>query len=109
MEVAKNSRDDAEIARQVVALCARRWRPHVMFALESQPRRFNELGRAIEGVSAKVLAQTLRGLERDELTRRSNTRPGRARYELTPLGDSLVDQLRGLAAWGRRHLGGARR
>jgi DNA-binding HxlR family transcriptional regulator len=65
------------------------------------PLRFNQLRRQIEGLSQKMLSQTLKGLERDGLVSRKviPTVPVTVEYRLTPLGQTLtatVEALRGL-------------
>lgn len=68
--------------------------------------RFAELQRRAPGISRKMLAQTLRGLERDALvTRRVEpTVPPRVHYALTPLGRSLDAPLSGLRDWAETHM-----
>jgi DNA-binding HxlR family transcriptional regulator len=68
--------------------------------------RYSELSKRIEGVSQKMLTQTLRNLERDGLISRTVTPtvPVRTDYELTPLGGSLLDLLRHLKEWAEEHM-----
>jgi DNA-binding HxlR family transcriptional regulator len=68
--------------------------------------RFAELQRRAPGISRKMLAQTLRDLERDGLvTRRVEpTVPPRVHYALTPLGRSLDNPLAALRDWAERHM-----
>jgi DNA-binding HxlR family transcriptional regulator len=63
--------------------------------------RFTGLKARLEGVSEKMLTQTLRALERDGLVRRTvhPSVPVRVEYELTPLGQTLQKPLRGLTDW----------
>lgn len=63
--------------------------------------RFNALKRRIQGVSQKMLAQTLRSLERDGLVSRSvePTVPVTVTYAITPLGRGLVGALHGMIEW----------
>ncbi len=76
-----------------------RWSSLVLLALAEGPHRFGELRRRVEGVSERMLAQSLRGLERDGLLTRdvAGTIPPRVDYALTPLGARVADGLRGLA------------
>ncbi|MDC7123802.1 helix-turn-helix transcriptional regulator, partial [Cellulomonas fimi] len=64
-----------------------------------------ELRRVVEGISEKMLAQTLRTLEADGLVHRevTGTVPPRVDYSLTPLGDELVARLLPLMAWVADH------
>ena len=63
--------------------------------------RYSELSRLLAGVSQKMLTQTLRSLERDGLITRTATPtvPVTVSYELTDLGLSLHQMMRGLKAW----------
>jgi DNA-binding HxlR family transcriptional regulator len=65
------------------------------------PKRFNEIRRAINGISQRMLTLTLRGLERDGLITRTvfPTIPPRVDYELTDLGRSLFAPIDALGAW----------
>ncbi|WP_062302909.1 winged helix-turn-helix transcriptional regulator [Demequina subtropica] len=76
-----------------------RWSSLALLALGEGPHRFGELRRRVEGVSERMLAQTLRALERDGLITRSDagTIPPRVDYALTPLGAQVAAGLRGLA------------
>jgi DNA-binding HxlR family transcriptional regulator len=77
----------------------------VVELLQDGPRRFNELRRAIDGISQRMLTLTLRGLERDGLVTRTvyPTIPPRVEYQLTTLGRTLRDPLSALAEWARTH------
>lgn len=75
-----------------------RWGSLTLGALYESSLRFNALRRRIDGVSEKMLSQTLHALERDGLVHREAqpTNPPRVDYELTPLGRQVAEQLRGL-------------
>ncbi|MFE4922474.1 winged helix-turn-helix transcriptional regulator [Streptomyces sp. NPDC056661] len=75
-----------------------RWGSLTLTALHDSGFRFNELRRRVDGVSEKMLSQTLHALERDGLVHREAqpTNPPRVDYELTPLGREVADRLRGL-------------
>lgn len=68
--------------------------------------RYSELQRLLAGVSQKMLTQTLRSLERDGLVSRTvvPTVPVTVSYELTDLGLSLYEMMRGLKAWAEMHM-----
>ncbi len=72
-----------------------RWGALTLGALHDGTFRFNELRRRVDGVSEKMLSQTLHALERDGLVRREAqpTNPPRVDYELTPLGRGVADRL----------------
>ena len=72
-----------------------RWGVLTLAGLQTQPLRFNELRRRIDGVSQKMLAQTLHELERDGLVHREvlSAFPPRVEYSLTPLGAQTAAKL----------------
>jgi DNA-binding HxlR family transcriptional regulator len=72
-----------------------RWGALTLGALSEEPLRFNELRRRVDGVSEKMLSQTLHALERDGLVHREAqpTNPPRVDYELTPLGHEVARRL----------------
>lgn len=73
---------------------------------QPRPMRYSELSRRLAGVSQKMLTQTLRSLERDGLVTRTVTPtvPVTVTYELTGLGLSLQDLMRGIKAWAEAHM-----
>ena len=75
-----------------------RWGSLTLGALYDGTFRFNELRRRVDGVSEKMLSQTLHALERDGLVHRDAqpTNPPRVDYRLTPLGREIADRLIGL-------------
>ncbi|WP_116200020.1 winged helix-turn-helix transcriptional regulator [Amycolatopsis circi] len=94
-------------ARRVLDRIGDRWTVLVVAALSDGSSRFSGLNRRIEGISKKMLTQTLRTLERDGLVRRTVC-PGvpiRVEYTLTEAGDSLREPLRALQEWSNAHVG----
>lgn len=85
----------------ILARVGDKWSVRVVMALADGSRRFNELRRDIPGISQRMLARTLRGLERDGLASRAVTPsvPPRVDYALTPLGKSLCDPVARLGNW----------
>lgn len=79
-------------------LVANTWNPVVLWALRDGPRRHGELRRLIGGISAKVLTETVRRLERDGLI--AHTEAG---YELTELGGTLLGPIEGFGRWAAEH------
>ncbi|MET9954165.1 helix-turn-helix domain-containing protein [Streptomyces sp. NPDC006339] len=75
-----------------------RWGSLTLGALHEGSFRFNELRRRVDGVSEKMLSQTLHALERDGLVHREAqpTNPPRVDYRLTPLGEEVAERLLGL-------------
>ncbi len=92
--------------RRVLDLLADKWTVLLVAALTPGPRRYGELQRQLQGISAKVLAEALRGLEEDGLVTRTAfpTVPPRVEYALTPLGGTLVEPLTALCRWAAAHL-----
>ncbi|MFD2029073.1 winged helix-turn-helix transcriptional regulator [Promicromonospora aerolata] len=93
--------------RHVLDRIGDRWTVLIVVALWDGSARFSELGRRIEGISQKMLTQTLRGLERDGLVRRTvyPEVPVRVEYGLTEAGRTLREPLRALQEWSIAHLG----
>ena len=83
-----------------------KWSPLVLASLsDGEPLRWSELRRRAEGVSEKMLAQTLRTLEQDGLVLRvaRPVVPPHVEYSLTPLGGGLVERLVPLMTWIAQH------
>ncbi|WP_214414516.1 winged helix-turn-helix transcriptional regulator [Sphaerisporangium fuscum] len=78
-----------------------RWGVLALLALSEGTYRFNALRRRVDGVSEKMLAQTLQALERDGLIHREaqHTIPPKVEYSLTPLGREASRRLLGLVEW----------
>ena len=83
-----------------------RWGGLTLCALYDGSLRFNELRRRVDGVSEKMLSQTLHALERDGLVHREAqpTNPPRVDYELTPLGHGLAQCMLALAHYVEGHM-----
>jgi DNA-binding HxlR family transcriptional regulator len=73
---------------------------------DPRPMRYSELSRLLAGVSQKMLTQTLRSLERDGLVTRTATAtvPVTVVYELTDLGLSLHQMMRGIKLWAEENM-----
>lgn len=85
----------------VLARVGDKWTVYVVGNLSGGPMRFNELRRAVGGISQRMLTLTLRGLERDGLVTRTvyPTIPPRVDYELTELGRTLIAPLMPIGDW----------
>ncbi|WP_374275259.1 winged helix-turn-helix transcriptional regulator [Brevundimonas sp.] len=85
----------------VLARVGDKWSVLVIAALGQRPHRFNELKRAIDGVSQRMLTLTVRGLERDGFITRTVTPsiPPRVDYALTDLGRSVLEPTRAMGEW----------
>ncbi len=91
--------------REVLAHVTGRWL--IVGALHRTPSlRFSALRAQIEGISEKMLAQTLRELERDGIVARysHNVVPPRVDYSLTPLGTGVADHVFDLLGWIETHV-----
>jgi len=87
---------------QLVALLGEKWTLLVLGALTKQPSlRYNELQRAVVGISQRMLTLTLKKLEENGLVKRTlfPTVPPRVDYELSPLGRTLIKPVRALLDW----------
>lgn len=88
-------------SRRLLDRIGDRWTVLIVGALDRGPQRFGALATRVGGISQKMLAQTLRTLERDGFVTRTvyPQIPPRVEYELTPLGRSLQVPLRALEEW----------
>ncbi len=86
---------------EVLSRVGDKWSMQVVMNLGEGQLRFNELRRAITGISQRMLTRTLRGLERDGLVSRTVTPsvPPRVTYALTDLGHSLKRPVNALGLW----------
>ena len=90
----------------VLGLVGDKWSVLIIIRLGADVMRFNEIKRAVGGISQRMLTLTLRGLEREGLVTRTQfpTIPPRVDYELTALGTSLLAVVRPLGAWARANM-----
>jgi DNA-binding HxlR family transcriptional regulator len=84
-----------------------KWTVLVLGLIREKPRRFNALRRDIEGLTQKMLSQTLKSMERDGLITRTvlPRTPVSVEYAITALGATLVETLESLQRWARDHIG----
>jgi DNA-binding HxlR family transcriptional regulator len=96
---------DCRAISDVLARVGDKWSVLVVTRLGAGSMRFNELRRAIGGISQRMLTLTLRGLERDGLVTRTvfPTIPPRVDYALTPLGRDLLEPVSALGDWATRN------
>lgn len=111
MQTASQSRLDAWKAlgfdpsncpvRQVLDHVAAKWPTLVLMELGHGPQRFNALFRILPDISKRMLAQSLRDLERDGLVRREvfDTKPPGVSYSLTDIGRSFLSRVLTLVDW----------
>ena len=93
------------LMRSLFSLLGEKWTLVVLNSLRTERRRFSELKRQIPGVSQRMLAQTLRELERAHFVDRIvlSTTPPRVEYVLTELGRGLFPHLRAMREWALLH------
>jgi DNA-binding HxlR family transcriptional regulator len=94
-------------SREVLALIGEKWVSLIIGTLTDRVMRFGELKRVCEGISQKMLTQTLRKLERDGLVIRTlyaDTLPIKAEYQLTELGRSLLPIVQAAKFWAEDNL-----
>ncbi|WP_197983183.1 winged helix-turn-helix transcriptional regulator [Sphingomonas sp. CFBP 13728] len=94
-------------SRIVLDRVADKWTVLLLGILSKRPTRFNQLRREIEGLSQKVLSQTLKNLERDGLVIREAfaTVPVTVEYSITPLGATLAEKMEALLHWAEGNVG----
>ncbi len=91
----------------VIDIVFSRWTTPILWQLHAHGRqRFNDLKELAGGITAKVLTQRLRQLERDGLVARFyfGEVPPRVEYEITPLGESLAPVFASLVTWSSAYL-----
>lgn len=93
-------------SRPILDQIADKWSMMAMVVLE-RPTRFNEIKRQLDGVTQRVLTQTLRRLERNGMIRRRvlETSPVGVEYSLTPLGESFRGPFTHVLEWTIEHSG----
>lgn len=94
-------------SRTVLRHLTDRWTPLIIAVLGAQPEvRFKDLKQQVEGISPKVLTETLRSMETDGLVARRVTAsvPPRVDYQLTELGKTTVEPINALRGWAETHL-----
>lgn len=85
-----------------VAVIGSKWKLLILRNLMARPWRFNELKRNLDGISQKVLTDSLRALEADGILTRTVYAqvPLKVEYALTPLGKSLWPVVKTMESWG---------
>ncbi|NIB99197.1 helix-turn-helix domain-containing protein [Halobacterium sp. R2-5] len=89
------------------SLVGKKWHPVIIHRLlEDGPLGFNALQEEVDGISSKVLSESLDDLEEKQLVSRTivSEKPVRVEYALTDLGQSLEPVVTALAEWGEQHL-----
>ena len=89
-----------------VSLIGGKWKLLIIRNLKERPWRFNELQRDIEGISQKVLTDSLRQMIDDGLVYRHDYQeiPPKVEYSLSPIGLQFKDVLKALQVWGEEYI-----
>lgn len=92
---------DCHRVSDALARVGDKWSILIVMQLDAETKRFSALRRAIGGISQKMLALTLRGLERDGFVTRTvhPTKPPSVDYALTDLGREMVVPVKALGGW----------
>jgi DNA-binding HxlR family transcriptional regulator len=87
-----------------IELIGKRWTGAIVWALTERPMRFGELGKAVPGLSDRLLSQRLRELEEEGLVQREVEAgtPVRVTYSLTAIGADLGPAIGELKGWAKR-------
>ena len=85
-----------------VQLIGSKWKLLILRNLMARPWRFNELQRDLEGISQKVLTESLRSMEADGIVTRTvyDEVPPRVEYSLSELGESMRPVIKSMEEWG---------
>ncbi len=91
-----------------VQLIGSKWKLLIMRNLLVRPWRFNELHKSLEGISQKVLTDSLRSMEEDGIITRTvyPEVPPRVEYALSELGESMQPIIKAMEAWGAAYKAG---
>jgi DNA-binding HxlR family transcriptional regulator len=94
-------------SQNILALIGGKWSMLILCSLRAGPKRTGELKRRLQGVSAKMLTQTLRELERHGIVQRQDFGeiPPRVEYRLSPIGRSLAGLVVEIENWVTAHYG----
>ena len=88
-----------------VQLIGNKWKLLILRNLLARPWRFNELRKSLDGISQKVLTESLRSMESDGIVIRTVYAevPPRVEYSLSELGETLRPILDAMQAWGQEY------
>ncbi|MBS1918504.1 MAG: helix-turn-helix transcriptional regulator [Bacteroidetes bacterium] len=91
--------------RDALDILSGKWKLPVIIALTFGNKRFKEMQREIDGITAKMLSKELKELEMNQLVKRTvyDTLPVSVEYSLTSYGKSLEKVISELRAWGIQH------
>ncbi len=100
----KDELPDCPVAT-TVSLIGSKWKLLIMRNLLVRPWRFNELQKSLDGISQKVLTDSLRSMEADGIITRTAYPevPPRVEYALSELGESMRPIIKSMEAWGNNY------
>ena len=100
----KDELPDCPVAT-TVSLIGSKWKLLIMRNLLARPWRFNELQKSLDGISQKVLTDSLRSMEADGIITRTvyPEVPPRVEYALSELGESMKPIIKSMEAWGNSY------
>ena len=100
----KDELPDCPVAT-TVSLIGNKWKLLILRNLRIRPWRFNELHKSLDGISQKVLTESLRQMEADGIITRTvyPEVPPRVEYALSALGESMRPILDAMQAWGEQY------
>ena len=100
----KDELPDCPVAT-TVSLIGSKWKLLIMRNLLVRPWRFNELQKSLDGISQKVLTDSLRSMEADDIITRTvyPEVPPRVEYALSELGESMRPIIKSMEAWGNNY------
>ena len=100
----KDELPDCPVAT-TVSLIGSKWKLLIMRNLLVRPWRFNELQKSLDGISQKVLTDSLRSMEADGIITRTvyPEVPPRVEYALSELGESMRQIIKSMEAWGNNY------
>jgi len=90
----------------IINIFGGKWKPEILYYINIEPRRFNELRRLIPKVSQRMLTQQLRELQRDGILNRKQFMeiPPKVIYSMSELGKSLIPIFNQLEIWGSKNM-----
>jgi DNA-binding HxlR family transcriptional regulator len=106
LPIQRNVLSQGCVSRRALDLVSDKWTALVLFAMVGGPKRHADLRRMIEGISQKMLTQTLRKMEHQGFIDRrviDPAPPQHVEYSLTALGASLSEPLVSLCDWAMAH------
>ena len=98
--------DGVPLVRATLKVIAGKWSIRALWHLRESPKRYSELRQLMPSISERVLVQTLRELERNDIVERIelSEKPLRIEYRFTQYGQTLVPVFIAMCTWGEKHI-----